>query len=463
MSPAQEPDAGRRKRTSARRSLSGSVYRRGNKWAYMVDLGPDPLTGKRRQQAKSGFESERAAWDALAEANADLRTNTYVRTSRRTVSEYLTEWLSTIEMAVKPTTFANYSTYATAYIIPFIGERKLQDIEPETINALYRKLLTSGRRRGDSNQAMYSWWKSETEAGRAVRPIDLAKRAEVSYSAATNAIRRYRAGRIPATTSAGLSPRAVASIHVMLHRALRDATKLRYIPTNPAASAEYPRADKRPHKTWTPAQLATFLRQAHGDRFFAMWLLFTTTGLRRSEAVGALRDAVNLDAGTISLVSTRVIAAGKAQASTGKTLRSRRLLSLDPTTIEALRVHLDALHAERDAWGPDYRDHGLLFCWPDGRPIYPDTITERFGRLIERAGLPIIRLHDVRHTYATMALRAGINPKIVSTRLGHASVAFTLEVYTADVPELDRAAADQISGLFLPPVQLSPVAHDLDD
>jgi integrase len=429
----------------------------------MVDMGPDPLTGKRRQQAKSGFDSERAAWDALAEANADLRTNTYVRTSHRTVSEFLTEWLTAIEMAVKPTTFANYSTYAKAYIIPIIGDRKLQDIEPQTINALYRKLLTSGRRRGDTNQIMYSWWKSETEAGRPVRPIDLANKADVSYSAATNAIRRYRAGRVPATSTAGLSPRAVASIHVMLHRALGDATKLRYIPTNPAASAEYPRAEKRPHKTWTPAQLAAFLRHAHGDRFYAMWLLFTTTGLRRSEAVGAHREAVDLDAGTISLVNTRVIAGGKAQASSGKTLRSRRLLSLDPTTIEALRVHVDTLQAEQNAWGPDYHDQGLLFCWPDGRPIYPDTITERFGRLIERAGLPIIRLHDVRHTYATMALRAGINPKIVSIRLGHASVAFTLEVYTADVPELDRDAADQISGLFLPPIQPSPAAQDLDD
>lgn len=451
MSPTKDTEPTRRKRTSARRNLSGSVYKRGHKWAYMIDMGPDPLTGKRRQQAKSGFDSERDAWDALAEANADLRTNTYVRASRRTVSEFLNEWLTTIQMAVKPTTFANYSTYAKAYIIPVIGDRKLQDIEPETINALYRQLLSSGRRRAATNHVMYSWWRAETEAGRPVRPIDLARKAEVSYSAATNAIRRYRAGRVPETNSPGLSPRAVASVHVMLHRALRDATKLRYISTNPAASAEFPRAEKRPHKTWTPAQLAAFLRHARQDRFYAMWLLFTTTGLRRSEAVGALREALDLDAGTISLVITRVIAHGEAQASSGKTLRSRRLLSLDPTTIEALRVHVDVVQAERDAWESDYHDEGLLFCWPDGRPIYPDTITERFGRLIEGAGLPIIRLHDVRHTYATMALRAGINPKIVSTRLGHASVAFTLEVYTADVPELDRDAAEQISELFLPP------------
>jgi hypothetical protein len=103
-----------------------------------------------------------------------------------------------------------------------------------------------------------------------------------------------------------------------------------------------------------------------------------------------------------------------------------------------------------------------MFCWPDGRPLYPDTITEQFGKLVDRARLPQIRLHDVRHTYGTMALRAEINPKIVSTRLGHATVAFTLDTYTADVPDLDRAAAEQISGLFLPPAaargEASPAA-----
>jgi integrase len=178
-----------------------------------------------------------------------------------------------------------------------------------------------------------------------------------------------------------------------------------------------------------------------------MWLIFATTGMRRSEAVGARLDALNLEAGTLSLVATHVIAGGHTEVSSGK---SRRLISLDAATVAALKTHVETLDAERSAWGSDYQDNGLLFCWPDGRPIYPDTISEQFGRLITRASLPIIRLHDVRHTYATMALRAGVNPKIVSTRLGHATVSFTLDTYTADVPELDRDAAEQIAGLFVP-------------
>jgi len=93
-----------------------------------------------------------------------------------------------------------------------------------------------------------------------------------------------------------------------------------------------------------------------------------------------------------------------------------------------------ALDVGEPPHGAVYHDRGLLFCWSDGRPIYPETITDHFNRLVDRAGLPLITPHDVRHTYATMSLRAGVNPKIVSTRLGHATVAFTLDTYTEDGP-----------------------------
>jgi integrase len=116
-----------------------------------------------------------------------------------------------------------------------------------------------------------------------------------------------------------------------------------------------------------------------------------------------------------------------------------------PTT---LTDHLATLDRERAAFEDGHRDHGLLFCWPDGRPLYPDTITEHFNRLVDRAGLPPITLHDVRHTYARMSLRAGISPKI-GARLGHATVAFTIDTYTADVPELHHEAAEAVTDLFL--------------
>jgi len=433
----------------SRRGINGSVYKRGAKWAYLIDLGPDPLTGKRRRDSRSGFPTEKAAWDALAEANASLRAGTYVKNAPRTVREFLEEWLAAVKVSLKPTTLSNYTGYARYYVLPVIGDRKLQDVTTETINRLYTHLLGHGRRTGDTNQIMYDAWRRGIERGSEPSPRDLAAAAGVSYSAAVRARQRYRAGRTPRPDSTGLEPRSVQSVHIMLNRAFADAARWKYITTNPVEHAARIRRRRRGHAVWTPEQLKRFLATAEPERLYAMWLMFATTGVRRSEAAGARITHLDLAAATIAVWDTRVVAAGKAHASDGKTNRSRRILALDRRTTTALRAHLRMLAEEKQSFGPDYQDHDLLFCWPDGRPIHPDTITEQFNRLVDRAGLPPITLHAVRHTYATMSLRAGVNPKIVSNRLGHATVAFTLDTYTEDVPELHHDAAETVSRLFL--------------
>lgn len=436
-----------------RRGLQGTVYARGKTWVYLIELGPDPLTGKRRRDYGSGFRSERDAWDALAEANSKLRSGTHVKRSSRTVAEFLEEWLTAVKISLKPTTYSNYRSYAEHYIIPIIGSRDLQDIEPETISRLYAHLLQSGRRRRDSNQIMHDEWKRQTARGLEPRPRALAEAAGVSYSAAVRAAQRYRAGRVPATYNPGLEPRSVQTIHIMLNRALSDAKTWKYIETNPAATAPRIRRERRGHSVWTPQQLRAFLETASQDRLAAMWLMLATTGVRRSEIAGAQTELLDLDAMTITLWKTRVVAGGQAVESDGKSQRSRRTLALDRRTVDLLAQRVATLKAEKAAFDTDYNDNGLLFCWPDGRPLYPDTITEQFKRLVDRAALPPITLHSVRHTYATIALRAGVNPKIVSSRLGHATVAFTLDTYTEDVPELHHDAAESVSSLFLDPLE----------
>jgi integrase len=248
----------------------------------------------------------------------------------------------------------------------------------------------------------------------------------------------------------------------MLNRAFADAVSWRYIAKNPVTSATRVRQMRRGHDVWTPEQLRRFLFEARAERLYAMWLMFATTGMRRSEAAGAKRVMLDLDQRTITVWDTRVVAAGQVAESDGKTARSRRRLALDRRTVAALADHLAMLDEERRRHGAGYQDHGLLFCWADGRPIYPETITDQFNRLVDRAGLPPITLHGVRHTYATMSLRAGVNPKIVSARLGHATVAFTLDTYTADVAELHHAAAETVSDLFLDSAEDRPAEPPID-
>jgi integrase len=433
----------------SRTGIAGTVYPRGKKWAYAVTLAPDPLTGERRRDARSGFDTEKAAWDALIEANNQLRSNTYVKNSTTTVGQFLDQWLATISISVKPTTHSNYRNYADYYVIPIIGDRKLQDITTDTITSLYTHLLHRGRRRGNSNQLMHEHWKRATGRQETPSARELATIGGVSYSAAVRALQRYRAGRVPTAYSPGLDPRTVHSVHIMLSRAFGDAVTQRLLSDNPVTDAARVRQTRKAHTVWDPEQLRRFLTQARTERLYPMWLMFATTGMRRSEAAGARRHHLDLPSRTITLWDTRVIAGGQAHGSDGKTSRSRRRLALDHRTIAALTTHLATLDQERATFGSGYTQHGLLFCWPDGRPLYPDTISEQFNRLVDRAGLPPITLHDVRHTYATMSLRAGVNPKIVSARLGHATVAFTLDTYTADVPELHHHAAETVSDLFL--------------
>jgi integrase len=246
-----------------------------------------------------------------------------------------------------------------------------------------------------------------------------------------------------------LAPKTVRNVHVMLHKALQDAVAWHYIAENVASHAKLPRAGRRRPSVWSPEQLATFLFRQREDRLYALYLLAATTGMRRSELCGLRWSALDLESGTVTVSDTRVVVRGHAVEGDGKTDHSVRVLALDPTTVAALRAHRNTQTEEKAAFGPGYQEGGHVFAWEDGRPVHPDTIRQRHGRAVEAAGLPHIRLHDMRHTYATAALQAGISPKVISARLGHASVAFTLSTYTHALPAMDRMAADTVAALIL--------------
>jgi integrase len=183
--------------------------------------------------------------------------------------------------------------------------------------------------------------------------------------------------------------------------------------------------------------------------FYALFLLAATTGLRRAELCGLRWPAVDLRSGTLSVEpDTRVEVNGIAQDSDGKSDNAPRMLALDPVTVAALAEWRSRQQAER-AFFDRYAGTDRVFTWEDGRAVHPDVIRQRFNRLSQRCGLPHIRLHDMRHSYATAALKAGVHLKIVSARLGHHSEAFTASVYQHAMPGMDREAAGTIAALFL--------------
>jgi integrase len=202
-------------------------------------------------------------------------------------------------------------------------------------------------------------------------------------------------------------------------------------------------------QVWTPEQLRAFLARARHDRLYALWLLVATTGMRRAELAGLRWVDVDLDAARLSPRRPRVVVNYAVHESEPKTRMGKRSLALDPATLAALQEHQARQEQERAEVGHAWRDSGLVFTRPDGAPIHPDLITDWFRRLARKAGLPAIRLHDVRHSYATAALAAGVPAKVVSERLGHANIAITLDVYSHVIPGMDAQAANAVASLIL--------------
>lgn len=223
-------------------------------------------------------------------------------------------------------------------------------------------------------------------------------------------------------------------LHSIVHKSLADALSWGLVVRNVADAASPPSnkaAKAPPPRTWSAAELGTFLKSVRGTRLEPLWTVFATTGVRRSEALSIRWSDLDLDAAQLAIPVSK---SGRG-----------RSVALDGATVAVLRAHRKHQAAERLAWGPAYQDGDFVFCREDGVPYSPDYITRAFREAVARVGVARIRLHDLRHGWASMALQAGVNPKVVSERLGHATVAFTLDTYSHVAPGLQEDAAERVA------------------
>jgi integrase len=184
------------------------------------------------------------------------------------------------------------------------------------------------------------------------------------------------------------------------------------------------------------------------DRLFAAFALAATIGMRRGEVLGLRWQDLDLEAGRASIAQTLVVVGGyEVQYSEPKTAKGRRMVALDPQTVGALKVHKDRQLLERSLWADAYTDADLVFAREDGTTIHPDSFSDAFWRHTKEAKLTRIRFHDLRHTQATLALAAGVHPKVVSERLGHASITITLDTYSHAIPAMQETAASLVAAL----------------
>jgi integrase len=243
----------------------------------------------------------------------------------------------------------------------------------------------------------------------------------------------------------GLSETSVRHVHVTAHRALKDACRWRLLSYNPVDDADAPAQALANPRAWTPEQVARFLDVAAEDRWRALWRVAATTGMRRGELT-ALRWS-DLDGAELVVRRNRVVVEHDVIEGTPKNDRARRI-ALDPVTLEALKRWRLQQAEERMVIGPYWPGEDYCFTWADGTVVHPDVVSRTFRRLVATAKLPPLSLHNLRHAWATSALRAGVDIKVVSGRLGHSSTRVTHDIYTATVPSMDAAAAEAVAGLY---------------
>jgi integrase len=220
-----------------------------------------------------------------------------------------------------------------------------------------------------------------------------------------------------------------------------------YLQTNVSACADPPRASAQHTElaVWSEEQLHAFLDSVADQRLYPLWRFLAMTGCRRGEALGLTWPDLDIEGGRVAIRRALVPINGQLVETEPKTKHGRRLIALDAETVAVLREQAARQLAEQQELGDEWIDSGRVFTAENGAQLHPERISALFARLVRAAALPKIPLQGLRHTYASLALAKGVNPAIVSRRLGHATVAFTLDIYSHVLPQVDAEVAELIA------------------
>lgn len=392
---------------------------RGHGSWYFHCSAPSLFGGSERVR-RGGFPSQTAARIAKDECLADSAAR---RTGDGwTVELWLRHWLGN-RTRIRPTTRLAYTRDIELVLIPYLGRYRLCDLDGPLLRAVFADIAATTNSKGKPQ-----------------------------------------------------SPSALTHLRTTLRAALNVAVREELIDSNPARHIEI--ADyRRPHAqvwtegrvehweltgehpsvaVWTAAQLSTFLESAVEDSLYAFWWLAALRGLRRGELCGLRWAAIDLDRGLLFVERSRTTVGYQVVEGEPKTAAGRRAVALDKHTVQVLREHRRRQLAHRDrrrAAGKIWIDSGYLFTGKTGEPINPNYATTRFRILISRAGLPPVRLHDLRHGAASLAHEAGADLKTLQDLLGHSSIVVTADTYTSVLPDSQRRCADTTAALVLAAAQ----------
>lgn len=371
----------------------GSIYRRKVDGMYVGCITLDD--GKRKY-----FYSKKRqeVHDKMQAALLEKQQGTLVTAPQQTVSQYLAYWLEhNVRDAVRPRTYERYESIVRLHIVPIMGKVKLQALTPQHINTLKSKKLKEG-----------------------------------------------------------LSPTTVSAIHDMLHKALDDAVKMGLIARNVCDVVSHARKQHKEINPLMPEQARKLLEAAKGHPQEALFVLALATGMRRGELLGLKWQDINLDKGTLQvrrMLSRLPTQMGKENGdlyveAEPKTKSSRRNIVIAGFALEALKEHRKRQNEMKRLAGDSWEEHDYVFCKALGQHLDPGGVLVQLKHLLEKAGLPDRRFHDLRHSAATLLLSMGVHPKVVQEILGHSVISMTMDIYSHVLPTMQRDAMDKLNQVF---------------
>ena len=370
----------------------GSIRKRKDgRWEGRYTAGHNLETGKPIYRNVLG-RTQSEVKEKLKTAIQETQSLDFSKTGQYTVGQWMDVWYENYaKIKVRPSSHQTYKGYIENHIKPNIGDIPLEKLTTLDLQRLYKTLLANGR------------------------------------------VDRLESKGQPK----GLSPKTVRNIHQILSSALKLAQEQRIILTNPAEGCALPKVEHREMKTLPVEQLQSFLREAKDSGVFELYYLELATGLRRGELLGLKWEDIDLEHGDLRVRRQIARINGKVVEAPLKTKNAYRTLPLAEDTISILNEQKKKVGSS--PW---------VFPSATGGPISPDSVLHMLHRVLKRAGLPQVRFHDLRHTFATLALQNGVDIKTVSGMLGHFSAGFTLDTYAHVTTSAQKAAANTMGKLL---------------
>jgi integrase len=375
-------------------SMTGSLKQRSpGSWSVVIYLGKDPVTAKKRYKWHTVEGNKKKAQAELTRLLRELQTGTYVEPAKLTVGEYLQKWLlDYAKIKVSAKTYERYDGIIRNHLIPEFGSMPLPKLQPLHVQSAYTRWLQDGRQDG-------------------------------------------RKG--------GLSARTVLHHHRVLSEALKQAVRWQLVARNIADAVEPPRPEYREMQAVEETESVWLLEAAQGTRLHVPILLAITTGMRRGEILALRWKDVNLHTGSVTV--RRALQETKDGLHFKETKSRRaRAVSLPSMALELLSAHRAKQEEYRVVLKTDYHEEDLVCCRENGSVWPPSAFTSAYRDLLKRRKLRNVPFHSLRHSHASQLLRAGVSPKVISERLGHSKVGFTLEVYSHLLPGMQEEAAAKL-------------------